>query len=183
MLALFLARTPVAFPTLQISSQFFAPFALGGLVGEVGRAKQARAWFAGSVGVLISVSGILAAYLFCENVYSVSGYLFLAVAFTPVALGNTMFGLLRTRTLMMLGEISYDVYLLHGVTLFVLYTIVMPNALAHASTPGRLFALLSIAAASTLVLAVAMHVLVERPALAFGRRFVAINRVQELAAP
>lgn len=46
----------------------------------------------------------------------------IAVVFTFIACGNTMFGLLKNSTLKFLGDIGYSTYLLHGIILFtVLY--------------------------------------------------------------
>jgi len=42
----------------------------------------------------------------------------IAVIFTLIALGNSMFGILKNSTLKFLGEISYTTYLIHGIVLF-----------------------------------------------------------------
>ncbi|HXD92487.1 MAG TPA: acyltransferase [Bacteroidia bacterium] len=48
--------------------------------------------------------------------------LLVALIFTLIALGNTLFGVLKNSTLKLLGEICYSTYLLHGIILFtVLY--------------------------------------------------------------
>ncbi|MES2591411.1 MAG: acyltransferase [Bacteroidota bacterium] len=47
--------------------------------------------------------------------------LLIAVVFTTIALGNSMFGLLKNSTLKLLGEICYSTYLLHGIVLFILF--------------------------------------------------------------
>lgn len=44
---------------------------------------------------------------------------FIGIAFTIVALGNNVAGLLKNNTLKFLGEISYSTYLLHGLLLFI----------------------------------------------------------------
>ncbi len=44
--------------------------------------------------------------------------LFITISFTIIALGNNIFGLLKSNTLKLLGEISYSTYLLHGVIIF-----------------------------------------------------------------
>jgi peptidoglycan/LPS O-acetylase OafA/YrhL len=41
--------------------------------------------------------------------------LLISIAFTTIALGNSLFGILRNNTLKFLGEISYSTYLLHGI--------------------------------------------------------------------
>lgn len=47
--------------------------------------------------------------------------LLITVVFTLIALGNSIFGLLKNSTLKFLGEISYSTYLLHGIILFTLF--------------------------------------------------------------
>ncbi len=47
--------------------------------------------------------------------------LIIIVLFTLVAGGNTVFGLLKSSTLKLLGDISYSTYLLHGIILFVVF--------------------------------------------------------------
>lgn len=41
------------------------------------------------------------------------------VAFTIIAMGNDLFGILKSNTLKFLGEVSYSTYLIHGVLLFI----------------------------------------------------------------
>lgn len=45
----------------------------------------------------------------------------LITAFIIIALGNDMFGLLRLNSLKLLGDISYSIYLIHGILLFITY--------------------------------------------------------------
>ena len=49
----------------------------------------------------------------------------LAIAFSIIAGGSTIFGMLTTRTARALGEISYSIYLLHGMILFSLFDLVI----------------------------------------------------------
>lgn len=45
----------------------------------------------------------------------------LITAFVIIASGNDMFGLLRLNSLKLLGDISYGIYLIHGILLFITY--------------------------------------------------------------
>ena len=58
----------------------------------------------------------------------------LTVAFVIIACGNTLFGLLTSPPLRVLGEMGYSVYLLHGIGLYLAF-----SALGHAMA-GRLTA-------------------------------------------
>ncbi len=44
---------------------------------------------------------------------------FLVLAFMFIALGNDLFGLLKNKTLKLMGDISYSTYLLHGILIFI----------------------------------------------------------------
>jgi peptidoglycan/LPS O-acetylase OafA/YrhL len=41
------------------------------------------------------------------------------IIFTLIALGNNLFGILKSSTLKFLGEISYSTYLIHGIIIFI----------------------------------------------------------------
>jgi peptidoglycan/LPS O-acetylase OafA/YrhL len=49
----------------------------------------------------------------------------LAIAFAIVAGGNSLFGLFHMRASQFLGEISYSVYLCHGIFLFVVFHFIL----------------------------------------------------------
>jgi peptidoglycan/LPS O-acetylase OafA/YrhL len=49
----------------------------------------------------------------------------LSLVFTFIALGNDIFGLLKSKSLQLLGEICYSTYLLHGIVLFVLFHFIL----------------------------------------------------------
>ena len=59
---------------------------------------------------------------FCILQFDGSNYILckiaIAIIFTLIALGNDLFGLLKSETLKFLGEICYSTYLLHGIVLF-----------------------------------------------------------------
>jgi peptidoglycan/LPS O-acetylase OafA/YrhL len=51
--------------------------------------------------------------------------LILTVAFSIIASGNNVFGVLKSKPLNFLGDICYSTYLLHGLLLFVLFYFVI----------------------------------------------------------
>lgn len=133
LLSLFIFKTRPARPILLISTIFIAyfyskhdvspyflyPFAGGAIAAVLVRYPDLRKKLqhpAANIAILICLGMI---GLFNSPVYNV---ILTTIAFTLIAMGNSMFGLLKHATLKLLGEVSYSTYLLHGVILFtVLY--------------------------------------------------------------
>jgi peptidoglycan/LPS O-acetylase OafA/YrhL len=65
------------------------------------------------VGTIIIVGCFLAIGQFSTTLCTLA----ISIAFTTIALGNSLFGILKNNTLKFLGEISYSTYLLHGIIL------------------------------------------------------------------
>ncbi|WP_296711917.1 acyltransferase [Rhodoblastus sp.] len=91
----------------------------------------------------------------------------LSLFFFAVACGNDMFGLLRTRAALVLGECCYGIYLTHGILLFLLFT--------HGGALTGLFAtpflplLMPLVALVLALLTAGTYLLVERPGMKAGR--------------
>lgn len=56
-----------------------------------------------------------------ESTDNVFCKLVITIIFTLIALGNTLFGVLKSKSLQILGTISYSTYLLHGLLLFTVF--------------------------------------------------------------
>jgi len=70
------------------------------------------------------VIGGVSALLFLEESNKLN-VLVVTLVFTLIALGNDIFGLLKINALKVLGEISYSIYLLHGIVLYVMIDLVL----------------------------------------------------------
>jgi peptidoglycan/LPS O-acetylase OafA/YrhL len=94
--------------------------------------------------------------------YSALQMLVLGVPFTIISLGNDMFSTLRSHGLKALGEISYSIYLTHGILLFVLFSIlnVFPFEQYSTSTYILFFPLVLFLVSATSVLT---FTTIERP--------------------
>lgn len=82
--------------------------------------------FARSVWGSMAVIALLAVvYTVFGTAYSYLPTSLLAVAFVLIAAGNTLFGLLSWRLSRVFGEITFSVYLLHGMVLYVAYRLII----------------------------------------------------------
>lgn len=78
-----------------------------------------------STNKLISLSIIILMIYLLNSERKAVNFVLTTYIFTMIALGNNVFGVLKSTTLKFLGEISYSTYLLHGIILFVgLYLII-----------------------------------------------------------
>lgn len=137
---------------------FMAGLAVCGLVRWPRFVQQAR----GRVATLLLLGLLATGFLARPWVYSPVPMLALAGAFALLAAGNDLFGLLRSRAARTLGEMSYGLYLLHGL---LLYTLMRVMTDARGWSAGA-FALAQLALVPVLVgLCFAAHRLVERPAM------------------
>ena len=111
---------------------------------------------AGAVLLSSADFGVPAAFL--------AGGAFYVIAVT----GNTMFGLLTSRAAVRLGEVSFGVYMLHGLALTLLLRTEV-GRFAAAESPALYWLLAAGSIVLTLACALLAHVVVERPGIDLGR--------------
>lgn len=96
--------------------------------------------------------------------------------FTAIALGNDLFGLLTSKPLVWMGEISFGTYLLHGLFLYIPFGVLGDRQ----RTSIEHWTLVACLVPALLATAAILHATVERPALAMveplTRRFAKLSR-------
>jgi peptidoglycan/LPS O-acetylase OafA/YrhL len=90
---------------------------------------------------------------------------FVLAGFCVVACGNTVFGLLSNRAAIVLGDISYGVYLLHGLLLLLTFRFILGSARAAAFDPLQHWGVVMIVGMAAVVAAATTYRYVERPAM------------------
>ena len=81
------------------------------------------------------ILGCLAIVVVCfDTSYSIAPICILTLAFIGIAGGNNLFGILTLKTSRLLGQLSYSMYLLHGIVLYFVFIIVLsPEKASHLS--------------------------------------------------
>lgn len=93
-------------------------FAIGGLSAWLSQKAFVMRLARDRIGSVCVAVALAAALLATHQVREWRPMLALAIAFTLIAAGNTLFGVLVSRASRSLGDLAYGVYLLHGLMLF-----------------------------------------------------------------
>jgi peptidoglycan/LPS O-acetylase OafA/YrhL len=122
-------------------------------------------WVAGAalVSLLVGMASAPTPYSYLQLPFY--GFFFIAVA-----CGNDLFGMLRTRGSLLLGECSYGIYLLHGIVLNILFVegVSVTGALAIKQLP----ALLPVVGLVVTCITSVTYLFIERPAIRAGASIV-----------
>ena len=121
----------------------------------------------GSTSVAACVAILVA---FFDTAFGIPQLLLLGTAFALIAGGADLFGAFLARTSHVLGEISYSVYLLHGILLFVTLKYVVGYEAVRAMSPLGYWVMIAVIVAPLLLLATAAFRFVESPAMALTSR-------------
>lgn len=89
----------------------------------------------------------------------------LMLAFTIIACGNNLFGILSSKTARYLGEISYGIYLLHGVILFCIFKYIVGFERLKAFSPTSYWITVCAATVMILIAATFTYRTIEVPAM------------------
>ena len=124
-----------------------------------------------------NLSSTLALALLCvifatlDRGYGTPAAMLLTLFFYLVCSGTSLFGLLTTRPARRLGNVSYSLYLMQGLVLTVVFGIAPIRTFAMTS-PENYWAVGIVCVCVLLLSASLAYVLIERPGIALGKRFV-----------
>ena len=118
----------------------------------------------------IALAALAGVVTLLPGAYSWQATAGLTVFFVVIASGHNLWGLLRLPGLLWLGDITYSIYLLHGLFLWVVLQWFLPRALAT-SPPVFLGSVVTIDAVLVLVCSV-VFMTIERPAVLLGKQHV-----------
>lgn len=105
------------------------------------RVRKLAAHWVISVGILISLFVIVRFYNSIN--YQRIPFLLLVLSFVAIACGNSLFGILTHRLSRTLGQISYSIYLLHGIILFVTFQFILGWNKAASLSPTEHWAVIA----------------------------------------
>jgi peptidoglycan/LPS O-acetylase OafA/YrhL len=147
----------------------FCPlFAAGMIAYEVQVRHGLRAAFASPLACIAGVITLVGSSVIELDPTSLLKQLAVSLFFVTVACGNGLFGILRTKGAQVLGEVSYSIYILHGVILSVSFVEVgfLNRFASLRMVPLGLLVLIPIVT----VISIAAFTFIEKPFLEMGKR-------------
>ncbi|KKD01462.1 acyltransferase family protein [Photobacterium halotolerans] len=161
------------------NSFLFVFFLIGGIASRL--KFDGRVDMSGRAYSIMSVIFLIVVIFSFEGTFGLWQALFLAVFFIPVALGNNLFGLLTFRASLFMGEVSYSIYLTHGVILYFIFSICFPLKETFI-TKGQYLSTMPLVALVVLFVALSTFLLVERPAMLFSKKLLGKEKRQVTAS-
>lgn len=145
----------------------YLPLFFFGMIAFECQARPAlAARLRGPVAGALAAVGLLGGMIWQSHPFGGALPLF-AFFFICVACGNTIFGMLRTRGALVLGECSFGIYLLHGILLDALFVSLLPAV--PAPSMGLLAVLLPVIMLAVVLVSAGAHLLIERPGIEAGK--------------
>lgn len=130
---------------------------------------------AASLGALLAIVISLAAF---SSPLKPAALVFTAAAFALIAGGNPLFGILVSRSARLLGEVSYSMYLLHGLVLYGLVHGAIGLETVAAMSPWFYWAIIVGTMPILVALCMVTFVVIERPAMRQVPRVTAAIRTR-----
>lgn len=147
--------------------RYFPLFAVGMIAYEIQSKDALRKILRKRAVSILALVALVAGMVLFENPYG-SGMPLFAFFFTCIACGNSLFGILNARSALVLGEVSFGIYLLHGIVINIVFTEgreIIENLGANQST-----VLLLPAAATIVPITAVTYLFVEKTGIKTGKR-------------
>lgn len=122
---------------------------------------------------VVSILSFFNALLSLNQIFRPVGELSVFLFFLPIVFGNSLFGLLRLKSSLILGEISYSIYLIHGIIFYIFFTYFFRSDTSNSDLES--FVYMPLLMLLSVFAALFTHRFIERPFINLGARFKSQN--------
>ncbi|RUQ31723.1 MAG: acyltransferase [Candidatus Competibacteraceae bacterium] len=159
---------PIGFTVF--TTKYFLLFAVGGISSWLVSSHSFKIDLSGSkIASIVAVLFILSS-LFYPRTFDLFHVMIISLLFVFVVLGCDLFGLLRMKSAIILGEISYSIYLLHGLVLYFIFTHLQVVDIKNMdSTTYSLF--MPLIGIVVIILSSLTYLFIEKPFLEIGKEY------------
>jgi peptidoglycan/LPS O-acetylase OafA/YrhL len=159
----------ITIPFIGIKTRYFVYFLVGAIAASIRDIYLLRKLAQSKIGSCVSMACMLLLFMMFGKGYGKWQTFVMAVFFCCVALGNSLFGMLKLRALVVLGEISYSVYILHGLLLYICFSLLFPDFMNAATSLFQVSLGMSVVGSLLVLLSWISFCAIERPFMRFGK--------------
>jgi len=146
--------------------RYFPLFAMGMIAYEIQSKDALRTMLSRRSVSIFALAALVAGMVLFENPYGLGMPLF-AFFFICVACGNSFFGVFRARSALVLGEVSFGIYLLHGIVLDILF--IEGRRIIYNISINQSTIILVIAATIIVPISAATYIFIEKAGIKLGK--------------
>ncbi len=172
-------RFPVNY--FGVDSVFFILFAVGGVCAYFVSEGVLNEFDFQQKAISLASVVLLAFSLFYSNTLDLWHVIAMSLFFFLVSQGNDMFGLFRQLPSVLLGEISYSIYLLHGLILYLLFS-QLPIVLLDQWSLNRYVLLMPFVSVVVVIVSMLAYLGVEKPGMNLGRHYYFSRKLELLTS-
>jgi len=162
---------------IDFSSSNFILFAIGGITSYIYKYHNVCSKIIRNKQVSFLTCSVFFISVFYPHTLNGVHIILLSLFFILVVLGNDMFGLLSLKSSILLGEISYSIYLLHGAILYTVFT-VFDIVDINVVSLNEYLILMPLIAILVVLFSSITYLLIERPCMNLGRLYYFSNKLR-----
>ncbi|HVU56038.1 MAG TPA: acyltransferase [Puia sp.] len=160
---LFFFYAIVIFQTVA-TFKWLLPFLSGLIAAYLSRSGKIRDMAAGPMASFLIIISLYITVAFFPDAHGAIPLLLLSFSFITIACGNTLFGALTHSLSRTLGQISYSIYLLHGIILFIAFKWVIGFRQAGSLSPLEHWFIILFCSVAVILVCGITYRFIERPA-------------------
>jgi peptidoglycan/LPS O-acetylase OafA/YrhL len=175
----FYPKTFLVYPAAEFSTDLFILFAIGGGTSYLSHIKSIRPELINSKTTSLLSLTLIIGCIFYPNTLDIFHIIIISSFFIITVLGNDLFGLFRLDSAKLLGEISYSIYLLHGLILYVFFT--QLSLVEFSSITLEMYSILMPAVSIiVIILSAVTFIHVEKRFIKLGRKYLFTSLIYSL---
>lgn len=174
---LFLFFFPINF--FPLNTKLFLFFSIGGFSAYICKINLAKhfninSFFISSISMLCLISSI-----FYPDTFDSIHVLIIGVFFVLISLGNNLYSLFSYKSALLLGEITYSVYLIHGIILYFLFSFLGFVDLSMFSYELYILTM-PIVCAIVIIISCLSYIFIEMPGIEQGKKYYLTTALSKL---